>query len=217
MFQVIPASERAAHEDKLDEMHAWRKRIFVDEHGWDLEHADGRERDRYDDEHAIYILEYEDNGDLVHAQRMRPTTTGSMLTDVFASAIADGPESIMDARTWELSRGFVTPAYRLPERDDLRAAMRLTILELAREAGVERIVTFVDIRLLPYFVNSAYRFEPLGLPIPYGEGSGIALEIEVSVGAIEHMAATRNVVSLRQTPVGRGYEQTDAQRSGRTG
>jgi len=197
MFQVVTAANRDLHADWIDEMHTWRKRIFVDELGWKLKHANGRERDQYDDDLAVYIIEYETNGDLVHAQRMRPTASGSMLTDVFGAAIAAGPDSIMDAETWELSRGFVTPTYRSPERDDVRAAMRLAVLQLALKERIKRIVTFVDVRMLPYFVNSAYRFQPLGLPIPYGEGSGIALEIEVSAPAIEHMAATLNIGALR--------------------
>lgn len=196
MFQVITAAEQHLHASKIDEMHAWRKKVFIDENGWDLKQIDGREYDQYDDEDAIYILEYEANGDLVHAQRMRPTVNGSMLADVFSSALVGGAACITDAVTWEMTRGFVTPKYRVASRDDLRAAMRLTILELALQAGIKRIVSFIDVRLLPYFVNSAYRFEPLGLPIAYGEGSGIAIEIDVSQAAIEHMAETRNVASL---------------------
>lgn len=196
MFQMIAATDKHLHAAKIDEMHAWRKKVFIDENGWNLTQIEGREYDQYDDDQAIYILEYEDNGDLVHAQRMRPTAERSMLTDVFPSAIAAGPRSIMDGETWEMTRGFVTPKYRIASRDDLRAAMRVTILELALEAGVKRIVSFIDVRLLPYFVNSAYRFAPLGLPVPYGEGSGVAIEIEVSQTAIRHMAETRNVASL---------------------
>ncbi len=199
MFYVITAADRQLHASKIDEMHIWRKKVFIDENGWDLPHSNGREYDQYDDEHAIYILEYEANGDLVHSQRMRPTLRGSMLTDIFSSALADGPDSIIDDKTWEMTRGFVTPKYRVAARDDIRAAMRLTILQLAQNAGIRRIVNFIDVRLLPYFINSAYRFKPLGLPIGYGTGSGIAIEIEVSTAAIAHMAETLNVRSLLPT------------------
>lgn len=196
MFHVITAADKQRHAAMIDEMHAWRKTIFVDENRWDLPHVNGREYDEYDDEYAIYILEYEANGDLVHSQRMRPTLHGSMVADIFGSAIAAGPDSIADDKTWEMTRGFVTPKYRVATRDDLRAAMRLTILQLAQNSGMSRIVNFIDVRLLPYFINSAYRFKPLGLPIEYGQGSGIAVEIEVSTAAIAHMAETLNVKSL---------------------
>lgn len=196
MFHVITAADKQRHAGMFDQMHAWRKKIFVDEKRWDLPHLNGREYDQYDDEHAIYILEYEANGDLVHSQRMRPTLHGSMLAEVFGLAVAAGPDSITDDKTWEMTRGFVTPKYRVAARDDLRAAMRLTILQLAQNAGMDRIVNFIDVRLLPYFINSAYRFKPLGLPIEYGQGSGVAIEIEVSTAAIAHMAETLNITSL---------------------
>lgn len=204
MFHVITAADKQRHAAKIDEMHAWRKKIFVDEKRWDLPYVNGREYDQYDDEHAIYILEYEANGDLVHSQRMRPTVHGSMLADVFGSAIASGADSIADEKTWEMTRGFVTPKYRVASRDDLRAAMRLTILQLAQNAGMSRIVNFIDVRLLPYFINSAYRFKPLGLPIEYGTGSGIAIEIEVSTAAIAHMAETLNIKSLLPSDAANG-------------
>ena len=88
-----------------------RKRIFVDELGWNLPHDGERERDAYDGEHAVYLLDF-DEGRVVAAQRVRPTADRSMLSDPFPAAVITVDRPVNDATTWEMTRGFVVGRFR---------------------------------------------------------------------------------------------------------
>lgn len=216
MFHVVTRANRPAFASQLKEMHQWRARIFVDEQGWDLPVVDGLEIDEYDDDEAIYFLDFDDDGGIVSGQRMRPTADKSLTGDHFPSSIMVDDVAFFDAHVWEMSRGFVLPAYRGKIRNARRSEMRLAILETAHAAGVERFIAFTDTRLLPYFLNSAYRFRMLGLPVPTPACEGIAIEIEVSAGAIMHMRERLNMhdlAFLSSAPGGR--ERVEARKFGR--
>lgn len=193
MFHIVTNANRAQWADEIRAMHETRARIFVEEYGWKLPLSpEGLEIDDYDDARAIYFLDFDEEEKLVSAQRVRPTGDKSLIGDHFPSSILVEGDFFSDT-TWEMSRGFVVPEHRGRKRQDRRALMRLAILETALAAGVERLLTFSNTSLLPYFLNSAYLMRMLGLPIVTESGEGIATEMEVSARAVAHMRERLNL------------------------
>lgn len=201
MLHFVTHANRMLYTDLLGEMHAWRKRIFVDALKWDLTVRDGGEYDEYDDDRAIYFLLTDDkDGSLLAAQRMRPTDDRSMLADHYAEAVLVKDRPLADEATWEMTRGFARPDRRgLPESERRNGKLFIIAqMEAGLACGIDRVVGFTDVKLVPWFVNGGYQFRILGLPLPYAEGSGIAFEYAVDEAAIARM---RDIWAITDEPV----------------
>ncbi|MGJ3647077.1 acyl-homoserine-lactone synthase [Sphingomonas sp. GlSt437] len=187
MIHVITASNSQEYCHELSQFFKLRREIFVEEKGWNLASIDGEERDEYDDDQAIYLLNIGQDGKVVAGQRVRPTTTNSMLSDHFPAAVAIKDRPIADETTWEVTRGFVIPELRRSAHRQSRAAFRVGSLEVALEFGIDRMLGITEIETLPWFFNMGYHVHLIGLPVATGETSSVALEIAVNHQAIAQM------------------------------
>lgn len=188
MIHLVTAQNASAYADQLDEMFRLRKEVFVNEKGWKLETQGDQERDEYDDDHTIYLIEFDEEGGVVAAQRLRPTDDRSMLGDHFPKAVITGIPSITGPKIWEQTRGFRVKTGRGSGRVSNRGAFPVAMIEAALAAGVERIVGFADVAMLPWFLNTGYRLQILGLPVPLdGEQNAIGYAFEVSEDALRDL------------------------------
>jgi N-acyl-L-homoserine lactone synthetase len=149
-------------------MHAARAGVFAGRrHGGPDAMAGLGPRDRYDDEHALYLMHLDSFGEIVCCGRLRPTAHGSMIAAHFGHALT--PAEPVDApATWEFSHYYTREiAGRSPSR--MRAKMRLAILAAALDAGVSRIIAAVEEEYWGWVEQSGWSVRPLGPPVPYGE------------------------------------------------
>jgi acyl homoserine lactone synthase len=109
------------------------------------------------------------------------------MTDHFAHALPFCPTTIIDGRTWEVSRGFCRELGRKPANMRRKAACMITPLEVALENGANRIVGFSDIRMLTFFISIGWRLEMLGEPVGYGEGTGFAFQVLVNEASVAEL------------------------------
>ncbi|MFN3661745.1 MAG: acyl-homoserine-lactone synthase [Yoonia sp.] len=130
------------HGTAFFEFLALRKKVFVDQLGWDIPHDDDVEMDQYDNPQAYYSLVLQD-GKVVGGGRAMATTArwGShtyMLRDAIEGKIIGipasvVPEAFVTANIWECTRLVVSP-----EIKDLATSARC--LELIVEGLVEQAV-----------------------------------------------------------------------------
>lgn len=188
MLHLVTKDNRELYGRELDDLYRVRKSVFVDELGWQLNVTpDGREIDQYDDDEAIYGIGFDWQGRVTMSGRYRPTNDRSMLMDVFPHALAPGTEPLNGSKTWEFSRGFCLETGGKRHNQQRRAMLMLTPLEIAYACGISSYIAFSEVRLLPLFINMGWRVKLLGDPVSYGEGEGIAYQVEVSEDAIRQM------------------------------
>ena len=104
MFVVIEQYNAYKYSHLIDEMFRLRARIFRDRLRWDVQVADGKERDKYDNEGPVYII-YTDSEarEVKGSLRLLPTTGPTLLADVFADTLPDAVH--LSAPTiWECTR-----------------------------------------------------------------------------------------------------------------
>ena len=107
MLKVIQGSEIGSHEALMDRVLRFRHAVFVDEKGWeDLRQPDERERDQFDDEHAIHQVCMRDD-EIVGYQRLLPTTRPHLLTDVLSDLCKTKPPR--GPKIFEWTRFCVAP------------------------------------------------------------------------------------------------------------
>jgi acyl homoserine lactone synthase len=101
---VVEQSDAHRYANLLDMMFRLRARFFHDRLRWDVQVADGKERDRYDDEGPVYIIYTDDlRTEVKGSLRLLPTTGPTLAADVFSDTLPDAVH--LSAPTiWECSR-----------------------------------------------------------------------------------------------------------------
>ncbi len=188
MLHVVAKDNRALYEREIVEFHRLRKAVFVDELGWTVPvQPGGLEIDQYDDDRAVYGFSFDVNRQLTMGCRYRPTDDRSLLMDVFSHALAPGTPDPSGLTVWELTRGICLESGNARHNQRRRACQMITPLELTRAAGGTKCIAFCEVRLLPGLIGLGWRIKLLGDPIDFGQGTGIAFEIDASDVAIAKM------------------------------
>lgn len=184
MLHVVSSENRVLYEREIEEFHRLRKAVFIDELGWNIPVRDGLEIDQYDDSRAVYGFSFDHDRQLTMACRYRPTDDRSLLTDVFPHSIAPGTADPTGPGVWEITRGICLETGGARHNQRRRACQMITPLELTRAAGGTRCVAFAEVRLLPGLIAMGWRVKLLGDPTDFGQGIGVAFEIDASDMAI---------------------------------
>ncbi len=185
MLHLVAKDNRALYEREIEEFHRLRKAVFIDELGWRIPvQPGGLEIDQYDDDLAVYGFSFDAHHQLTMGCRYRPTDDRSLLMDVFSHALAPGEPDPTGLGVWEITRGICLESGGARHNQRRRACQMITPLELTRAAGGTRCIAFAEVRLLPLFIQMGWRVRLLGDPIDFGEGTGIAFEIDASDFAI---------------------------------
>jgi acyl homoserine lactone synthase len=169
MFVVIEQYNAHKYSHLIDEMFRLRARIFRDRLRWDVQVADGKERDKYDNEGPVYII-YTDSEarEVKGSLRLLPTTGPTLLTDVFADTLPDAVH--LSAPTiWECTR-FCLDEKILDKQQGLFASAVLiaALGDVAIRAGIESIIGNFDATMLRLYRRIGCEVEILGSTSRYG-------------------------------------------------
>src|SRR4029453_10530110 len=105
----------SSYQEVLHCYHQWRHRILVDERGWEeLRRPDGLERDQFDTEDAVHLIEM-DGGGVIGGSRLISTVRPTLLSEVFPYLVERG-EVPRDEAVLDWSRIFVLPSRRVPRK-----------------------------------------------------------------------------------------------------
>lgn len=176
MILTIESVDQAKHAKLIEEMFRMRAEVFSRRLGWEVNVADGRETDRFDNEDPLYLLSVsEKTGTLQGAVRLLPTTGPYMLRDVFSVLVPGGaPESPL---IWESSRFAINPrVFSAAERAEANHIVHRTTLELlcgivevCRSAGIDHVVSVFDARMARIFRAADCPYEVIGTPTRIGK------------------------------------------------
>lgn len=186
-MHLIDAGNRHLYGPELEDMHRARKQIFVDGFGWDLPIVNGMDIDSYDDERTEYVVGFDSKQNAVMSLRLRPTDDKSILGDLFGHTLPADMRPLNDGLTWEATRGFCLEYARKPHNMQRKGACMGAPFEIMHARGLNRLVAFTDTRMFTFVVNMGWKFRILGDAVPYGEGSGFALEVDVNDELIASM------------------------------
>lgn len=157
----------------IDEMFRLRARIFHDRLHWEVQVTDGQERDKYDDEQPVYIINTDDEAREVRGSlRLLPTTGPTLLADVFSDTLPDAVH--LSAPTiWECSRFCLNEELldrgRRDEKFFACAVLLNGLADVAIQAGIESIIGNFDASMLRLYQLLGCEVEILGTSQKYGE------------------------------------------------
>ena len=172
MIVVIEPYNASQYSDLMDDMFRLRARVFHDRLGWDLQVADGKERDKYDDEGPVYLIYADDETrEVKGSMRLLPTTGPTVLADFFSDTLPDAVH--LSAPTiWECTRFCVDDRILgRGNREELlftSAVLIAALGEVAIKAGIESILGNFDAGMLRLYRRVGCEVEVLGSTQRYG-------------------------------------------------
>lgn len=177
MLKIIYGSEVGAHQALMDRVFRFRHAVFVDEKGWsDLRQPDGRERDRFDDAHAIHQVCLRDD-EIVGYQRLLPTTRPHLLTDVLGDLCKTKPPR--GPKIFEWTRFCVAPNHRevRPRANGVFLELAQGVVEWGVAHRVDTVTVAIDWRLMVIAMQLRFFVRPLGFPKRVGRDEVVALRM----------------------------------------
>jgi acyl homoserine lactone synthase len=214
MIVVIEQHNSHQYPQLIDEMFRLRARIFADRLGWDVQVADGRERDKYDDEGPVYLI-YADSRarEVKGSLRLLPTTGPTLLAEFFLDTRPDAAH-LTGPTVWECTRFCVD--HNLLSRgheEELLVTSTIMIaalLELAIRAGIDSVLANCDSTMFRLCRRVGCEVEVLGSTHRYGRPVHLGL-FPVSEAILSKVkerlnrrSGARNPPRLEATPLSVG-------------
>ncbi len=151
-----------------------RKRVFVDELGWDIPHNDFVEMDQYDNPMTHYSLVVRD-GRVMGGARALSTMAewngaGCMLNDVLEGKLPTIPKSVIDGpiRTplvWECSRLVMAEDIgSAEERAECLSLIVDGLADMARSQGASELISLTRLPLLRALRQLGWACDRIGQP-----------------------------------------------------
>ena len=158
-IHVVDYSNRDDYASIMDDYFRRRHDVFVKEKGWRALHRDdGREIDRFDDEHATYILALE-GGRVVGGSRLYPTVRPHMISEAFMHLV-DRPLP-RNRMTLEWTRYFVVRERRMGRTD---CRLMASVHQYCLEEGITFLTGVAEMWWVPRWHQAGFTVRPLGLP-----------------------------------------------------
>ena len=161
MIHIVTRDNRRQYDHALQAMYAQRKALFIDELGWKLNEVLGSEIDEFDSEDALYLIEIDDEGAVLQSARLLPTTSPTMLGEMFAK-LCDEPAPV-SPHIWEASRFCPAPnTPKGPPRRALLGRMIAAILETGLLFKMQEVTFVASAALRPLATSAGWRVRALG-------------------------------------------------------
>jgi acyl homoserine lactone synthase len=165
-----------------ERMYRLRYEVFHERLRWDVTTLDGLEYDRFDDNDSVYMLTTGANDSVSGGWRLRPTTRGYMLRDVFPQLL-NGHPAPEDLGIWEISRFAVEAAGGArPGALSLSRSARALFVDawkFAAQHGIFRYVLVTSLALERLLVASGLRLQRFGPPLRMGRCMAVACWLDL--------------------------------------
>ena len=188
MVTLINRYNARQHSPVLRDMHAARKRVFVDLLRWQIPHDGVEERDEFDDEDAVYLVVRDPGtGDHLASVRLLRTDRRHILGDLFPQ-LCDVPAP-RGADVREITRFCLAPGIGRRARLAARAQLVRAFIEYALISGIRAYTGVAHMGWLSQILSAGWDVRPLGLPqVIEGELIG-GLEIRITAQTLFQLAS----------------------------
>jgi len=187
-IKLVDADARLRFSKHLIEMHHDRKRVFVDQLGWQLPTAGSwLEVDEFDNEYTVYLIACSAHDDRHLASvRLLPTTGPHMLNTIFADLSDGGP--VVGHDVWESSRFTIAPlGMRGTEVMRLSQYLALAHVEFALLNDIRRYTMIGEIHRVATVCAMGWKVRPLCLPTDCGGKKVVSMEVSIDEDTLPKM------------------------------
>ena len=179
MIVLVEPYNAFKYANLVDEMFRLRARIFHDRLKWNVQVEDGKERDKFDELGAVYLIYTDDEAREVKGSlRLLPTTGPTLLADFFADTRPDAVH-LTAPTIWECSRFCLDDKLldrASQEEQFFASALMIAALgDFAINAGIESFVGNFEAPMIRLYRRLGCEFEVLGSTLRYGRAVYLGL------------------------------------------
>lgn len=110
MWQYSTGTRQQLPPQLFEQMGHYRREVFINQLGWQLNTINGMELDEFDGPDAVYVCSHDDEGRVSGVARLLPTTAPYLMEKVFPE-LWGGKQLPRDPKVWELSRFAAATPY----------------------------------------------------------------------------------------------------------
>ena len=195
MIELVQGAYPGENIDIIDKMFRLRAKVFNDRLGWDVKVSNKREKDEFDELNPLYVVETDEQRNVLASLRLLPTTGPHMLSDVF-NELLEPEDIIRSPRVLESSRFAVDTELlgHLPNGlSTVTGKLLCALLETARAAGVDFVISVYDVRMERILRRAGCGFERLCQPKRIGSVLTVAGLCETEVGITDEIRSRNNL------------------------
>lgn len=166
----------------FEQMGQYRREVFINHLGWELDTINSMELDEFDGPDAVYVCSHDDEGGVNGVARLLPTTGSYLLEKVFPQ-LWGGKALPHDLKVWELSR-FAMVESRATVGMPLHQASATAAAHLLRQViltagmmGARTLVTVSPVGMERLLRLNGFHASRAGTPVMHHDASIVALQI----------------------------------------
>lgn len=184
VLYVVSPEKRQVFVKELGEYFKLRKRVLIDQRGWDLKSDNGKETDSFDHEQAHYLIyKSPHTGEVSAGVRLTPTTAPNLTTDLFSNLIDPSKGFCRSINVWECSRLVTEPCKtREPKRliREATSVLFIGMIEYGLRLHYRQLLTMTEVRLERIGRLNAWCLQRLGKVEQVGNTKAVTGLLEVS-------------------------------------
>jgi len=182
MLQFSTGTKQQLPPGLFEEMGQYRREVFINRLGWELNTVNGLELDEFDGPEAVYVCSHDDEGNVDGVARLLPTTGPYLMEKVFPSLWA-GKDLPRDPTIWELSRfAMMTPTdgrYQPHRQVSSKTAPQLLqrVMQAAKWNGAHTLITVSPVGMERLLRLNGFRVKRSGAPIFFNTDRLVCLQL----------------------------------------
>ncbi len=166
----------------FEQIGLYRREVFIDRLGWELESINGMEMDEFDGPDAIYVCAHDEDENVSGVARLLPTTAPYLMEKVFPELWAS-KELPHDEAIWELSRFAAVNPTALPSfahqaSAHHAAALFWNVMTECRALGASTLITVSPVGMERLLRSHGVRTMRAGVPIMNHGTPIVSLQIQ---------------------------------------
>lgn len=184
-MNIVSGIQDSLPQGLCSELGAYRRKVFVEMLGWELDTPHGSEQDQFDRPDAVYVVAKNDENRITGCARLLPTIQPYLLGEVFPELL-NGLPPPCSADIWELSRFAavdVKSATGTTSRGQLSSPIAVSLLQgaiqTAASLGARRLITVSPIGVERLLRHAGFRAHRAGPPMVIGGHPLFACWIEI--------------------------------------
>ena len=192
-MELVTARNRHKYHTELEDMFRLRYRA-AKEMGWNLPNVrNGRDEDQFDRDDTVYVLDFDEDRNVIGCGRVNPTTYPTLLSEVFPEYCEVGVPSDPDIH--EYSRCMLSLKDLGPRQFvRVRARINVAVNEYCLAAGIPKVAMLTYKRHYPLITRN-WRTRPLGLPQEYPDDQAtyIACVSDMTTQGLHNLMKSQHV------------------------
>jgi len=184
MLQFSTGTRHQLPPSLFEQIGQYRREVFIERLGWELNTTNGMELDEFDGPDAVYVCSHDDDGLVNGVARLLPTNGPYLMEKVFPS-LWGGIDIPCDPTIWELSRFAmvdISGSTELPIHQSSANGAPYLLRQVYRSAkllGARTLITVSPVGMEKLLRRNGFQVKRAGIPQVCQGSPIVALQIPI--------------------------------------